>query len=120
MKEESLVYVRLEYNEALQSKKDILASQAGLLKIIRIIRHYKLLRLEELKVKAKMYRKIKELIANIKKIKTSFPMIKMPQLKKSEEEKENITKNIRERQGEDDALETQLQEIQNKLRAIGG
>ena len=119
MKEESLVYVRLEYNEALQSKKDILASQAGLLKIIRMIRHYKLLRLEELKVKAKIYRKIKELIANIKKIKTSFPMIKIPQLKKSEEEKE-FGKNIRERQGEDDALETQLQEIQNKLRAIGG
>ncbi|MCK4647798.1 hypothetical protein KAT24_02625 [Candidatus Pacearchaeota archaeon] len=121
MKEESLVYVKLEYDEALQSKKDILSSQVNLLKIIKVIRHYRVLRLEELKEKAKMYRKIKELIANIKKIKTNFPKIKIPQLKKSDEEKE-FKEKIKETQesDHDDILETQLQEIQNKLRAIGG
>ena len=119
MKEESLVYVKLRYEESLQSKKDILALQVNLLKIVKAIRHYKFLRLEELKVKAIMYRKIKELVANIKKIKTSFPLIKIPQLKRIDEEKE-FGKTIKETQGKDDGLETQLQEIQNKLRAIGG
>ncbi len=121
MKEENLVYVKLEYGEALQSKKDILASQVGLLKIMKVIRHYRFLRLEELRMKAKMYRKIKELIANIKKIKTNFPTIKIPQLKKDDEEKE-FGKKIRETQESsyDDTLEIQLQDIQNKLRDIGG
>ena len=119
MKEENLIYVKLEYNEAMQSKRDILASQVGLLQIMKKIRHYRLLRLEELKLKAKMYRKIKDLIANIKKIKTNFPMIKIPHLKKKEE-REFVNK-INDTQGSDydNILENQLQEIQEKLRAIG-
>ncbi len=121
MKEENLVYVKLEYGEALQSKRDILASQVDLLKMIQRIRHYRLLRLEELKIKAKMYRQIKELLANIKEIKANLPMIKLSKIKKSEEEKE-FTKKIRETPGNDydNSLEIQLQEIQNKLRDIGG
>ncbi len=121
MKEENPVYVKLEYEEALQSKKDILASQVGLLKIMRLIRRYKLLRLEELRMKAKIYRKIKELVLNIKKIKTTLPTIKIPQLKKDKEEEE-FEKKIKDISGSnyDDSLEIQLQDIQSKLRNIGG
>ncbi len=120
MKEENLVYIKLEYNESIQSKRDILASQIGLLKLMKRIRHYRFLRIEELKLKAQMYGKIKELITNIKKIKTSFPKIKIPQLKKSEE-KEEFVKKIRETKESDydKMLENQLQEIQEKLRSIG-
>ncbi len=119
MKEESVVYVKLEYNEALQSKKDILASQVGLLKTIQAIRNYRVLRLEELRMKTKIYKKIKELISNIKKIKTTLPAIKIHQLKKTEEEK-NLGKKIKEAHEKDDGLEIQLQDIQSKLRDIGG
>ena len=120
MKEQSVVYVKLEYEEALQSKRDILASQVGLLRMLQFMRHYRLLRMEELKLKAKTYRKIKDLITNINKIKTNLPRIKVPQLKKDKDEefrekiKETATSNY------DDSLETQLQEIQNRLREIGG
>ena len=121
MKEENVVYLRLEYEEALQSKRDILASQAGLLKMLQILRNYKILRMEELKLKLKAYRRIKELATNIKKIKTNLPMIKIHQLKKDKEENE-FKRKIKETQTSDydDGLEVQLQEIQNKLRAIGG
>ncbi len=121
MKEENFVYVKLEYEEALESKKDLLASQVNLLRIIQMIRKYRLLRLEELKIKAKMYRKIKELVANIKKIKTDLPNVKVPQIKKSSEE-EYFRNKIKETVGSeyDNSLEIQLQEIQEKLRDIGG
>ena len=120
MKEESLVYVKLEYDEALQSKRDVLAAQVGLLRMIKLIRHYRLLRLEELKIKAQMYRKIKELTSNIKKIKTSFPQVKIPPLKKSNDEE--FVRKIKETRtsNEDDGLDIQLQEIQERLRSIGG
>ena len=86
-----------------------------------MMRQYKLLRLEELKIKAKMYRKIKELIANIKKIKTDLPHVKIPQIKKTDEEME-IRKKLMKTGGDeyDNNLEIQLQDIQRKLRDIGG
>jgi translation elongation factor EF-Tu-like GTPase len=121
MKEENFVYVKLEYEEALRSKRDLLASQVSLLKVVQMIRQYRLLRVEELRMKEKMYKKIKELIANIKKIKTNLPMIKIPKIKQGDEKKE-FGKKIREtpRNDYDDSLEIQLQEIQNKLRDIEG
>jgi hypothetical protein len=90
MKEENPVYVKLEYDEALQSKRDILLLQMNLLKIIKIIKHYRLLRLEELKIKATAYRRLKDLITNLRKIKTNLPKIKVPQLKKDHEEDEFV------------------------------
>jgi lipoate-protein ligase A len=121
MKEENFVYVKLEYGEALESKRDILASQVSLLRIVQMMRHYRLLRLEELKIKAKMHRKIKELVANIKKIKTDLPHIKIPHIKKTDEEKEFRKKLIENGGNEyDNNLEIQLQQIQEKLRDIGG
>ena len=111
MKDENPVYVKLEYEEALESKKDILSSQVSLLRIIQMIRKYRLFRLEELKIKAKVY----------KKIKTDLPHVKIPQIKKTDEEKEFV-KRIKETTGSeyDNSLEIQLQEIQEKLRDIGG
>jgi hypothetical protein len=121
MKEENLVYVKLEYEEALESKRDILASQASLLRIIQAMRHYRLLRLEELRVKAQVYRKIKELITSINKIKENLPQIKIPSIKKKDEEKEFVKK-IKDKQeiDYDDSLDSQLREIQERLRSIGG
>jgi len=121
MKEENPVYVKLENDEALQSKRDILLLQMSLLRIMKIIKHYRLLRLEELKIKATTYRRLKDLITNLRKIKTNLPKIKVPHLKKGHEEDE-FGKKIRETKEKepDDGLETQLQEIQEKLMAIGG
>ncbi len=121
MKEENFIYVKLEYEEALQSKKDILASQVSLLRMVQTIRRYRLLRLEELKIKAKIYRKIKELVTNIKKIKADLPHVKVPQIKKHDEEKEFV-KRIKDTTGNeyDNNLEIQLQQIQEKLKEIGG
>jgi hypothetical protein len=119
MKEENPVYVRLSYDEALLAKRDVLSLQGDLLRIIKIIRTYKALRLQELKIKAKTYRKIKELILNIKKIKTELPKIKTRPIKREENPiRDSISKSIDKDENND--LEDQLQEIQAKLRSIGG
>ena len=118
--EENPVYVKLEYSEAMRAKREILSLQMSLLKIIKIIRNYKALRMEELRSKARAYRRIKDLTLNIKKIKTELPKIRIPQIKRKEENEfaERI-KTVKQPQ-EGDELEMQLRDIQEKLRAIGG
>ena len=123
-KEENPVYVRLDYSEAIKAKREILSLQMSLLKIIKIIRNYRALRLEELRAKARAYRRIKDLGLSIKKIKTEFPKIRVPQLKRKEEKdfiKERIQAAKKPSEMEmDNGLETQLKDIQEKLKAIGG
>ena len=120
MKEENPVYVRLSYDEALEAKKDILSIQGDLLRIIKIIRTYKSLRIEELKTKAKTYRKIKDLMLNIKNIKTNLPKIKVNPIRNDEDVIRRTIIHKTKENDADDSLETQLQEIQEKLKAIGG
>ena len=120
MKEESFVYVKLEYEEALQAKRDILNTQVNLLKIMQMTRRYRFLRLEELKMKEKLYKKLKELIASIRRIKTDLPKMQIPQIEKVDGQKE-IKKKVKGAEDEtyDDSLEIQLREIQKKLENIG-
>ncbi|MFH1503437.1 MAG: hypothetical protein ABIE36_02160 [Candidatus Diapherotrites archaeon] len=57
MKIENLLHVKLEYEEGVQSKKDILSSERDLIKLIKIMRRYHLLRKEELNNKLRIYKK---------------------------------------------------------------
>ena len=118
MKNENLIHVKLEYGEALQSKRDTLSSEMNLLRIAKMIKKYRLLRLEELKIKLKLHRKIKEIITNIKKIQTTLPILKIPEILKKDKEIEEPDKlPIKEKQY-DESLESQLQEIQDKLNLL--
>ena len=47
-KEESLVHVKVEYEEAVQAKKDLLSSESDLLIILKALKKYTLLRKEEM------------------------------------------------------------------------
>jgi len=80
MKNENLIHVKFEYEEACQSKKDILSLEMNLLKILRAIKKYHPLRSEELKTKSKLHRKIKEVITNIGKLQTILPRLKIPEI----------------------------------------
>ena len=118
MKNENLIHVKLEYEEALQSKKNILSSEMNLLRIARMIKKYRLLRSEELKIKLKLHRKIKETLTNIRKTQLTLPKLEIPEiLKKDKEIEEPAKPPIKENQY-DKSLESQLQEIQDKLNSI--
>jgi hypothetical protein len=118
MKETSQIYVQLEYNEALNSKKEILSSEISLLNLIKIMQRYNSLRLEELKVKSKIRTATKMLGAKAREVQSSFPFLTLS--KEMGKFNLNEKKSGEVRQKFDESIETQLKEIQNKLRAIEG
>jgi len=118
MKDEKLIYVRLEKDEAIQSKRDILESQLKLLQVLQIMKRYYPLRINELKIKSRFYTRIKEVAKDIAKLETTLPQIKMPKIIKEHytaplDEVEEI-----KAKSYDSSLESQLQDIQAKLREL--
>ena len=124
---EKLIHVRFDYDEAVQSKKDILSSEANLLRVINRIKQYQSIRAVELKLKIRLHRKIKEFLALINKIRQTIPKIKIPDILKKEEfgqigesKEENRTyKNSSKENAYSRDIESQLREIQDKLRSLG-
>ncbi|MFH1801675.1 MAG: hypothetical protein ABH804_02470 [archaeon] len=116
---ENLIHIKLEYSEAVQSKKDVLSSEMSLLKIAKTIKRYRALRSEEIKMKSKLYKEIKETSMNLRKMQTILPKIEIPQIikKNNSEEFEEKIKKTKE-QNYDQSLEAQLREIQERLRTI--
>jgi len=118
MKNENLIHVKLEYGEALQSKRDVLSAEMNLLRIAKTIKHYHILRTEELKIKSKLYRKIKDMIINMKKMQITLPTLKIPEILKKDRKIEEPKKVQVKEKYYDESLESQLQEIQDKLKSI--
>ncbi len=130
MTRENLIHIRLEYDEAIESRKDILNTEADLITIAQGIRKYRGLRLKELQLKIELYRKIKEFKNDLRKLKTLLPKLQIPKILKKHEEEvhgEDIIE-IKKPKKEDketkskkpvDELEAQLMEIQEKLNKLG-
>jgi len=119
MTNENLIHIKIEYEEGLNSKKNILTSQMNFLKISKTLERYKTLRIEELKIKKKLYSKIKETNLDLKKIQIVLPKIKIPEILKRDKKIEKETIKIPEKIIKtNDSLESQLEEIQRKLSAL--
>ncbi len=116
-----VIHIKLEYDEALQSKKDVLGSELGLLKVAKAIKKHQILRSDELKIKLRLHRKLKELKTNITKLQQVLPKIKIPEilLEGRDEFKVEGTKSKIEKRAHDSSLEAQLQEIQARLKELG-
>ena len=116
-----VIHVKLEYNEALQSKKDILNSELGLLRIAKTIKKHQILRSDELKTKLRLHRRLKELKTNIGRLQQVLPKVKIPDILSGgrESSEEPITKSKVEKRAHDNSLEFQLQEIQDRLKELG-
>ena len=122
MNNENPVYLKLGYYESLEAKKDLLSSEMSFLNLMRAMKRYNALRLEEMELKSGMYKAIRELDSSLKKTKASFPFLKIPERAKREEivkrEAKEEIKPIREQTFDED-LESQLRAIQEKLNSIG-
>lgn len=118
-KQEELIHIKLEYSEAKQAKKDILSIQMNVLKVVQIINQYRELRTKELENKKKIAAKLKYINTNIKNIKKILPINKIPKIfEKPTEEKETSEKKEKIQVIPKNTLESQLEEIQNKLKAL--
>lgn len=118
---EQLIHLRLEHGEALQLKKDLLSVQVNLLKTARTLRGYGYFRSEELKLKAILYKEIRDVKLNIGKLQKILPKLKIPEILKREEKTETVKTTRPEAEKETyrgDDLEAQLQEIQNRLNQL--
>ena len=120
MKSENLIHIKFEYGSALESKKDILASEINLLKISQRLEKYHESRLKELEIKVKVEKKLKALKLDIGRLQNLLPKIKIPGILKPKTKREIkdpvYNKIIKETEG--DIIETELQEIQRRLSSL--
>jgi len=120
MKKDTSLHVRLKYNEAIQSKKDLLSLEMKILMILKAIKNYIFMRAEELNKKSEINKKLKDIKLNLKVLQTILPTLEKTYLQK-EEEIEPKKKDLKRETSEsfvDGNLEEQLREIQEKLLAI--
>jgi hypothetical protein len=130
LKDENLIHIKLSHSEAVNSKVDILSTQMHLIKMLKTMKTYHKLRSEDLKVKAKIHRKLKELENSIHKLELLLPKIKIPRILQHgqeaivEEVDNKIRKENKHRSEEknkdyyDKDLEVQLKDIQEKLMKL--
>lgn len=126
IREEDAVHIKLDIQEGIQSRKDVLSTMVSLLKMIQVMKNYHQLRSKELEIKIEMRKRLKLLRSHLSETERKFPKLKIPELLKEEkiEEKEERRKIVKipirekiEEKPKDD-IESQLQDIQSKLRSI--
>lgn len=100
-------YVKLNYLDALESKKSMLGSEINLLQIVSKLRSYKNLRLKELDYKNKLKIELGKFAKRIDILEESFPIYKF-----TEDKRKNKEKTFSESNKD---LEKELNEIKRKL-----
>ena len=109
MASENVVHIMLDYKEALRAKRDILSSEMSSLGVAKRIGRYRFLRLEELKLKTRIYGKIKETKTNLRKLQALIPEPKIPRIlkrvKKEEEEAKKLSSERKSQIGKADRSE---------------
>lgn len=120
MPTESPIYIKLDYDEAVQSQRGLLYSELNSLRIIQKIERYKAIRMEELALKTKFYSKMKEAKLNMKRIQELIPVPTIPrilkriahiQLAEKKQEKEKKGNN-------EEDVESDLRQIQRRLEDL--
>ena len=117
MTSENVIHIRLEYGEALGAKRGILASEINSLQIAKIVGRYKALRMAELGVKNRIYTRMKETKANIRKLQVILPVPKVPRIIKRVHKEEMHATAIKPTPQSED-IESQLSEIQRRLNSL--
>lgn len=105
----SFPYVKLEYSEAISAKKELLSSQANILRALKSIQSYKLLRRKELIKKAKL-----RLIINSLNKKIKNTILELPQVEGVEEIELPQLKEVVMKK----SINAELAEIQEKLAKL--
>lgn len=107
---DSPIYSKIEYEYAISAKRNLLESQAGLLRSLQKIENYKHLRKREIMLKIKLKKNMKEIKENIKEILKNAP--------KTEGVKEHIKKINEEDSHTVFSIESELEDIQRKLMEL--
>ena len=96
--------------------KFLLSSEVSLLNLLKTIKRYSYLRTEEFKIKSKLYKDLKEIDLLLNKTRSLFPFVKIPKNMKRQNLQKIESNTIKSKA--DDDLESQLEEIQRKLKDL--
>jgi len=116
MTKQSLIHVKADYGELINSKKEFLSAEMTLIKILQIIKKYNALRKKEFMLKLKILKKLKETKTGIKKLEQELPKPEIPKILENKKEVSRANKLPKKT----DKLERQLEEIQEKLKELEG
>ncbi len=119
-KEDNFMYVRLDNEEGVMGKRSVLSVQMGLLRILKSVRNFHRIRSNELKLKARLLKMTKETNLDIKKIQINIPKLTTSLHVGLERISKPEIKNIGvdAKTSKDKTLESQLRDIQEKLKAL--
>ncbi len=141
MKGEKLIHIRFEHSAGVQSKRDILSTEINLIKINKKIQKYQEYRMQELTLKSALHKKIRAFKLNLGRLQNLMPELKIPEIlekahkkivqeKKAGRTSKAIEKKIQFvekatpisliKEPAQSELDTQLIEIQNRLRSLAG
>ncbi|MEK6830815.1 MAG: hypothetical protein AABX77_02200 [Nanoarchaeota archaeon] len=104
------IHIKLDYENALNSKKQILMSEANILRVLDKINSYKSLRKKELELKNKLRISLNGLAGEIDSIHNSLPSDSIPKIKNK------ITKKKESRESKN--IKGELEEIKRKLERL--
>lgn len=124
----SNIHVRLDYDEAISARKNILVSQKELLELVKSIKFYAVQRKKEFTLKNKLKRNLANLRVAIIKIEKEMPAESELQLPKGHNKDHRVTEVItlkkvlikkKGRPRTKSTLNDQIEEIQEKLAKLG-
>ena len=116
MRNEDLIHLKFEYNEAIESKRQILNLQKSLMIMAQSMEKFSDFRREELAKKEKFYKRTKTTLNVIKKLQRTIPKVRSPNKIKKEVEKKIVPKVKKSKYSSD--IGSQLQDIQEKLNSL--
>jgi len=121
-KGENFIHLKFEHEEAVISRRDLLTSEIDLINLIKSLEKFMALRSLELKLKAKFFREAKKMETEIKRLEKSLPDIEVPRMLKHnvQKKKELLESSFDLKTSKNNDLESQLMEIQRKLRQLSG
>lgn len=106
------LHVKIDFNEALEYKKQILETEINFLNVSKNIEGFRLLRREELRKKTALRTRMKSLILKAVLLEKELPKFDMPKIKKHEDFS-RIEPRRKQR-----VLEEELKEIKRKLERL--
>ncbi len=95
-KKDNIIHIKLDSNEAVESRRDVLNTEIDLIKIAQNIKNYRALRLKELQLKIMLYKKLKDTQSDMRKIKKLMPKLQIPKILKKHEDEMHKKIEIRE------------------------
>lgn len=106
------LHIKLDYNESISSKKELLQSQISLLNSIRHLQEYKNLRKIELIKKLEVKNHIREIVYYSRSLMERLPHVELPKVEEKEIEKVVMDK-IKKTE-----IEEELEQIQERLAKL--